>query len=146
MDYERDTFLFFIKKINKIFFIKMWYILWFYFSTVQKTFLNASYLYLLKFNEREVILHLIISLKNEQNENFQSCLENQKSKNWEMFSSGSSYNGIYLNKKRFIKSLPSCKYVNLLHRSYLKDALSVTLYPYYWPHTLQYMYAVYVVK
>jgi len=26
---------------------------------------------------------------------------------------------LYLNKKRFIKSLPSCKYVNPLGRSYL---------------------------
>ena len=33
---------------------------------------------------------------------------------------GSSYNGIYLNKKRFTKSLPSCKYVNPLQRSCLK--------------------------
>ena len=30
-------------------------------------------------------------------------------------------NGIYLNKKRFIKSIPSCKYVNPLGRSYLKN-------------------------
>jgi len=38
-------------------------------------------------------------------------------------SGGSSQNGIYLNKKMFIKSLPSCKYVNPLGRSYLKRCM-----------------------
>jgi len=42
MDYEAYTFVFFIKKINKIFFIKMWYILCFYFSTIEIYILKCN--------------------------------------------------------------------------------------------------------
>ena len=61
MDYEGYT-LYFYQENKQVFFIKMWYIFCFYFSTVEKSFLNACYLYLLKLNKREVILHLITLL------------------------------------------------------------------------------------
>jgi len=50
MDYEGYTFVFLSKKNKQEFFIKMWYILCFYFSTEEKSFYNASYLYLLNLN------------------------------------------------------------------------------------------------
>jgi len=48
MDFEGYTFVFFYQNINKIYLIKMWYILCLYFSTIDNYFLNATYLYLLK--------------------------------------------------------------------------------------------------
>jgi len=38
MDYEGYTFVFLSKKNKQDFFIKMWYMLCFYFSTVEKSF------------------------------------------------------------------------------------------------------------
>jgi len=73
MDYEGYT-LVFLSKNKQVFFIKMWYILCFYFLTVEKSFENANYLYLLILNLREVISHLITSLKYEYNDFFKSCL------------------------------------------------------------------------
>jgi len=50
MDYERDTFVFFLSKNKQDFFIKMLYILCSYFLTVEKSFKDKSNLYLLKLN------------------------------------------------------------------------------------------------
>jgi len=38
MDYDGYTFVFFYQKYKQDIFIKMWYILWFYFSTVEILF------------------------------------------------------------------------------------------------------------
>jgi len=42
MDYEAYTFVFFIKKQQQDFLIKMWYILCFYFLTVEKVFFKCK--------------------------------------------------------------------------------------------------------
>ena len=47
---SRDTRLYFYQNINKIFLIKIWYILCFYFSTIEHYFYTAGNLYLLKLN------------------------------------------------------------------------------------------------
>jgi len=52
--------------------------------------------------------HLVYKIKNPKTE--KSCVVDRLKM---------AYN--YLNKKRFIKSLPSCKYVNPLGSSYLKS-------------------------
>jgi len=49
MDYVGYN-LYFLLKYKQDFVIKMWYILYFYFSTIEYYFQNASYLYLLKLN------------------------------------------------------------------------------------------------